>query len=74
MGRLRLEPKEEKLEFVALKPGETSSLAEQSTQQKKSGRPIRVTCGSFSIEVENGFDTRLLGQVLRVVGSTHAER
>ena len=66
MGRLRFEPKEEKLEFVVLKPGDPIRLAEHGAQQKKARSSIRVTCGLFSIEVGNGFDAHLLGQVLRV--------
>ena len=68
MGKLRFEPKEEKLEFVVLKSEETFSLSGRGKHQKKVRSSIRVTCGSFSIEVSNGFDARLLDEVLRVVG------
>ena len=68
MGKLRLEPKEKKLQFVVLNSGEPTRLSEHHTTQKKTGSSIRVSCGPFSVEVRETFDARLLGEVLRVVG------
>ena len=68
MGRLRLEPKEEQLHFVALKLGGPSTLPECKSEIKRNGPAILVKCGPFSIEINGPFDARLLSEVLRVVG------
>ena len=67
MGTLRFEPKKRDLQFVAIQTKEQRRPGKHATQPKVS-YGLRVTCGPFSIEIDEEFDPCMLREVLRVVG------